>query len=135
MKRKTILLSLLLVAALVLGMVPFSAFRTEVYAAATPIADPDVNGSKTASPTALDPEHRDTTVTLSLPSAEYQNKIDIVFVMDDSTSTANSNLNFSKNVSDLLEGILNANPNVELKIGVIKFKGYAQDMLEDGLRL
>jgi hypothetical protein len=55
----------------------------------------DVSGSKTAAPTELDSKHRETTVTLSLPSAEYQNKIDIVFVMDQSTSIGNAGLDLA----------------------------------------
>ena len=93
----------------------------------------DVDGSKTASPTELTREARDTTVTLKLPSGEYENKIDIVFVMDNSTSTKNSGIDFSETVADLLDSIVENNEGVDLKIGVVKFRGYATNTLGDGL--
>ena len=68
----------------------------------TPTESFDVSGSKKASPNLLIGEDRETTVTLSLPSAEYKNKVDIVFVMDDSTSTKNAGLTMSTYVEDLL---------------------------------
>ena len=134
MKRKISLLSLLLVAALVLGMVPFGAFRTEAYAATadgdgTAATSFDVKGSKTASPTELDPENRETTVTLQLPAGEYQNAVDIVFVMDNSTSTKNSGIDFSQYVKNLLDSIVENNTGVDLKVSIVKFRGYATDML------
>lgn len=87
-------------------------------------------GDKTASPTALTPDNRDTTVTLSLPSDEYKNKIDVVFVMDFSTSIANGGYNFGDNVQSLFESIVEKNPTIDMKIGVVKFTGYASDILE-----
>ncbi len=88
-----------------------------------------VNGSKTADPVELGDDKK-TTVTLSLPSAEYQNKIDIVFVIDDSKSTENSKINFSTNVKSLLENVLELDKNVNLNVGIIKFKGTAVDAIE-----
>ena len=136
MKRKISLLSLLLVAALVLGMVPFGAFRTEAYAATTDgdgttageEASFDVQGSKEATPTELDPTQRETTVTLQLPAGEYKNKIDIVFTMDSSSSAKNSKV-FETCVNDLFNSILENNPGVELKVGVIRFRGRAHDAI------
>lgn len=92
----------------------------------------DVQGSKKASPTTLGSD-RKTTVTLEMPSGEYQNKIDIVFVMDNSTSVANAGLKFHENAGELFEKIVDQNPGVELKVGVVKFRGYATDMLGTGL--
>ena len=60
--------------------------ETEVPAEAGTEATYDVSGSETASPVELDSNHRQTKITLSLPSGEYQNEIDIVFAMDSSTS-------------------------------------------------
>lgn len=94
----------------------------------------DVQGSKKASPTTLGSD-RKTTVTLEMPSGEYQNKIDIVFVMDNSTSTKNIGYDFSNEAKALFDDITAHNPGVELKVGVVKFRGYATDMLEDGLKL
>ena len=64
----------------------------------------DVSGDKTATPTELTGDERETTVTLSLPSGEYQNEIDIVFVMDSSSSAQNSAV-FAESVSNLFTSI------------------------------
>ena len=128
MKAKTILSILF---ALLMSFSVFSVGKT-VYAADDSF---DVSGSKTTEPTELNSDNRETTVTLSLPSAEYKNKIDVVFVMDNSTSTKNSGIDFSINVKNLLDSIVKNNPGVELKVGVVKFRGYATDMLETGLTL
>ncbi len=92
----------------------------------------NVQGSKTAAPTLLGAD-RETTVTLQLPTGEYQNKVDIVFVMDNSTSVANSGYNFSDNAESLFNSIVENNPGVDLKVAVIKYRGYATDMLGSGL--
>ena len=90
-------------------MLPLTAFRTEAYAVdgtAGDVAEPaensetegtnfDVQGSKKASPTELNPDNPDTTVTLQLPAGEYKNEYDIVFVMDSSSSTKNNNIDFA----------------------------------------
>ena len=94
----------------------------------------DIDKSKTAAPTELTPENNKTEITLSLPSGEYQNKVDVVFVMDDSTSTKNSGLDLASNVEELLTSIAEHNEGIELKVGVVKFKGYAFDTL-DGLKV
>ena len=97
------------------------------------LAEKENIGDKTASPTALTPDNRDTTVTLSLPSDEYKNKIDVVFVMDFSTSIANGGYNFGDNVQSLFNSIVEKNPTIDMKVGVVKFTGYASDIL-DGLK-
>ena len=89
----------------------------------------DVNGSKKADPTELDSANRETTVTLSLPSAEYQNEIDIVFVTDSSTST-DLGSQFIQSATELFESIVKNNPKVTLKIGVVLFTGSANDAIE-----
>ena len=89
----------------------------------------DVDGSKVASPTELACPNRQTTVTLSLPSAEYQNAIDIVFAMDSSSSAQNSAV-FTASVNALFESIIENNPNIVLKVGVIRFRGRAHDAIE-----
>ncbi|MBQ9815665.1 MAG: Cna B-type domain-containing protein [Lachnospiraceae bacterium] len=88
----------------------------------------DVNGSKTADPTELDSDHLETTVTLSLPSAEYQNEIDIVFVTDSSSSTELGS-QFIESSTQLFESIIENNPAVTLKIGVVLFTGSANDAI------
>ena len=86
----------------------------------------DVSGSKTADPTELEGDDRKTTVTLSLPSAEYQNEIDIVFTMDSSTSAQNSTV-FTESVNELFASIIENNPGIKMKVGVIRFRGRAHD--------
>ncbi len=88
----------------------------------------DVSGSKTASPVELNEDNRETTVTLSLPSAEYQNKVDIVFVMDSSTSSKGGAV-FREAAQDLFDAVLENNPNIDLKVGVIRFRGRAHDAI------
>lgn len=131
-----VLISVILsLSALATGIVPSLAYIEEIEA--EPAADVStatgVSGSKSASPTELEKTQRETEVTLTLPSAEYQNKIDVVFVMDNSTSTKNSGIDFSKNVEKLLNSIITNNPGVILKIGVVKFRGYATDMIGSGM--
>ena len=89
----------------------------------------DVDGFKGAAPNLLICPDRDTTVTLSLPSAEYQNAIDIVFAMDSSSSAQNSAV-FAECVNSLFESIIENNPNIVLKIGVIRFRGRAHDAIK-----
>ena len=84
-------------------------------------AEEKVDGSKEA--TELD--GRETTVTLKLPSAESHYKYDIVFVMDSSTSTVNSNIDFSTYANNLFTAL--AEKDAELRIGVIKCRGLAFD--------
>ncbi len=122
--RSRKILSILLVLLTLLSFLPLG---QAVYAAEE---EPtyDVSGSKTAEPTELDSDHRETTVTLSLPSAEYQNKIDIVFAMDSSTSAENSTV-FIECVNELFESILSNNPNLDLKVGVVRFRGRAHDAI------
>lgn len=88
----------------------------------------EISGSKTADPTELG-EDRRTEVTLSLPSVEYQNEIDLVFVMDKSTSTTNGNIDFAKQVNSLINGILEMNSNLAINIGITKFRGKAEDAI------
>lgn len=95
----------------------------------TPTESFDVSGSKKASPNLLIGEDRETTVTLSLPSAEYKNEIDIVFAMDSSSSAQNSSV-FAESVNSLFDSILENNPSITLKIGVVLFRGYASDAIE-----
>ncbi len=89
----------------------------------------DINGSKKASPTELSNTTPQTTVTLSLPSAEYENEVDIVFVMDKSTSTTNNDIDFAENVRTLVESLKELNEDLTINIAVIKFRGYATDTI------
>lgn len=87
----------------------------------------DISGSKTADKDLLTDEDRDVTITLSLPSAEYKNEYDVVFVMDSSTSTVNSAIDFANNVNELLDTVVEKNAVVN--VGVVKFRGLAFDTI------
>jgi hypothetical protein len=87
----------------------------------------EVSGSKTADPTFLHGDERETTVTLKLPSGEYKYTYDIVFVMDSSSSTANNNIDFSEYAATLMDAITDR--NVDLKVGVVKVRGLAFDTI------
>ena len=87
----------------------------------------DISGSKTASPTELTKDSRKTTVTLSLPSGEAKYEYDVVFVMDSSSSTKNSNIDFSVSVKELLDAV--TEKNAKIKVGVIKCRGRAFDTI------
>ena len=86
-----------------------------------------VSKSKKASPTSLDSTNKTTRVTLSLPSAEYPAKADVVFLLDKSMSQENSSLiNEAKNMIDALV----AESNTDIKVGVIKFAKDIKGKLE-----
>ena len=96
-----------------------------------------VEGSKMNKPSSEDPDPEltnnpaapalTTTVTLSLPSAETKNVVDIVFVMDKSTSTRFTN--FTQTTMDFIEEIDSLGDNIVVKVGVVKFRGKAEDAL------
>ncbi len=118
--NRTRILSLILVIALAFSLVPNFAFAAE--------QEPDVSGDKYASEEVLWKYKRQTDVTLQLPSAEYKNVYDIVFVMDSSTSTQNSNLDFASCVIELLDDIKDR--NIDLNVGVIKVRGRVFDTIK-----
>ena len=118
-------LLVLVAVALVLSCLPFSGMRAKAESS----SEFDVSGSKTASPTELDWNNRETTVTLSLPSAEYQNEVDIVFVTDSSSST-DLGTQFIESATGLFENIVTNNPTVTLKVGIVLFTGSANDAIE-----
>ncbi len=123
LKRMRIAAALLLCLTMVLGALPSAVFAAEAK------DEFQVSKSKTASETELDPEQKQTEITLSLPSGEYLNKIDIVFAMDSSTSTE-SGTAFTECAENLFASILENNPSVELKVGVVRFRGKAYDAID-----
>lgn len=128
-KSKSRSLALLLTAIMIF---PFCVFSSQfTWAAADDAAGEsgfDKMGSKVASPTKLG-EDRKTTVTLEMPSGEYQNAVDIVFAMDSSTSAENSAV-FTESVTALFDSIRENNPNLKLNVGVIRFRGRAHDAID-----
>jgi hypothetical protein len=120
-------MSFLLVMVMVIIMVPTHFFPKAADDATQEAKNGfDVDGSKGAAPNVLVCPNRQTTVTLSLPSAEYQNAIDIVFVTDSSSST-DLGTQFIQASTELFDSIVANNPNVILKIGVVLFTGSAND--------
>ncbi len=88
-----------------------------------------IDKSKTADVKVLDRDKPETEITLSVPGVEYQNEIDIVFVMDSSSST-DLGSQFIESANDLFASVVEKNPNVNLKIGIILFTGSANDAIE-----
>lgn len=88
----------------------------------------DNGGSKISSKAKLTKDDRETEITLSLPSAEYKHVIDVVFVMDKSTSTAAVDGSFTEMVNNLLNQL--EAKNVDTKLGIVKFRGLAEDMIK-----
>ena len=88
-----------------------------------------ITGDKEAQQTELTPDQRVTDITLSLASDEYVNKYDIVFVLDSSGSTFNSEYynNIIHCASELFQSF--ASSGAEIKVGVIKFAGIAADAI------
>ena len=115
----SLLLSVLMLAAFLL---PSAALATD-----DPTAGGAVDGSKTASPNLLCSAQPQTTVTLSLPSAERHYVYDIVFVMDSSSSTVNSNIDFGVQVKSLCDALIEKDATI--KVGVIKCRGRAFDTI------
>ena len=79
--------------------------------------------SKTSSEYELSPSLDTTTITLSLPSEEYLDTFDVVFVVDSS----NESELLEAEACELMDALLAEDLNVN--IGVIKFKGLPQDTI------
>lgn len=98
-------------------------------------ADSGITGSKVATPTELSDSIKETEVTLQIPAVKETDKYDIVFVMDSSSSTSDSHLEFDRRVEDLVTEVEAL--NVDVRIGVIKYRGVAFDTISlatDGAR-
>ena len=83
-----------------------------------------VSKSKTSSEYELWEGHDTTEITLSLPSEEYLDTFDVVFVVDASNESALIEEKAVELMGSLLDTDLNMN------IGVIKFKGRPQDTVD-----
>lgn len=87
-------------------------------------ADPvklDVSRSKTAKP--LDTSTWTSNVTLSLPSAEYEPVIDVVFILDD-TYAGNG---IFKDAATALLNELSEKKNLDVNVGIVNFDAVARD--------
>lgn len=80
--------------------------------------------SKTSSEYELSATNDTTEITLSLPSEEYLDTFDIVFVVDSS----NESQLWEPEAVELMDALLGENLN--MNIGVVKFKGRAQDTID-----
>jgi hypothetical protein len=120
MKKR--LLTALLILTLLFSFSPVTAFASGVTDADGETQDEstswNVTGSKTASPTELSGDNTQTTVTLSLPEADYKAQADVVFLLDKSSSTDNEAL--IKSAKELV-GKLAEKDNLSVKIGVVEF--------------
>ena len=122
--RTSKLLALTLIVLMAVGVTPITVFAATNDD--TPATDSwEVSKSKTATPAETRDANQEFTVELSLPAAEHENMYDIVFVIDDSTST--NNADFRTKAANLLTAVYAQDCNV--KVGVIGFKGAAQDII------
>ena len=85
---------------------------------------PDWTVSKSKTATNLDSNY-ESEVTLSLPAADYQPEIDVVFVIDDTHAGKDI---FSESVNRLLEE-LDSKDNLNIKLGIVTFDAVARDWL------
>ena len=122
------LLAMLLSVVMLLSTFSIAALAADEPADETEETGFEVSGSKAASPTALEDDARETTVTLSLPSGEYKNKIDVVFVIDSSGSTDLGTV-FIDEATGLFDDIVENNPGVDLKAGVVLYTGRGNDAI------
>jgi len=119
MKKTSKWIALLLALVMVVAMLPVSAAAAEIEP-----TEWAVSKSKVASPTALSGSNTTTEVTLSLPSAEYTNTLDIVFAIDKSTSGEEGGF------AGAAIGLLNQLKNIEglnVKVGVVVGDALARD--------
>ena len=88
---------------------------------------PVVNWEKSKSKTAtnLDSNY-ESKVTLSLPAADYEPEIDVVFVIDDTSATSAI---FAESAKGLLDE-LRSKENLDINFGLVTFDAIARDWLE-----
>ena len=122
------ILAMLLAAAMLVTMFPAAMF-------AAPITGPgsesvprlDVSKSKTATNLQQNGDGDwQSDVTLSLPSAEYSQEMDVVFVIDD--TSAGSGI-FEESVTELLTELAETK-NLDINVGIVAFDAVARDWLE-----
>ena len=85
--------------------------------------DWDVSKSKTA--TNLD-ENYESQITLSLPAAEYERTMDVVFVIDDTHTGSGI---FLESVNALLDELA-AKTTMDIRVGIVAFDAVARDWLD-----
>ena len=90
-------------------------------------ADSGITGSKVATPTELSDSVKETEVTLQIPAVKETDEYDIVFVMDDSSSTSLASGLFINRITELFNGIVAQ--GVDVNVGVVKFRGITYDAI------
>lgn len=122
------ILAMLLTAAMFVTMFPAAMFATptaEVGSEGVPKLD--VSKSKTATNLQQNADGDwQSNVTLSLPSEEYSQTMDVVFVIDD--SSAGSGI-FADPAMDLLD-TLRATENLNVNVGIVTFDALARDWVD-----
>ena len=113
------LVGLVLIVALTLYALPLGSL-----AHADETSGEGLSKSKTSSEYELSPAKDTTTITLSLPSEEYLDTFDIVFVVDSS----NESQQWEPKATALMGSLLDEDLNIN--VGVVKFKGRAQDTID-----
>lgn len=118
-------LAILLMAAMLITMLPSAMLATETTTDGTG-HQLDVSKSKTAE-NLQQTESGDwqSEITLSLPAADYSEKMDVVFALDD--TSAGSQI-FSESVMDLLNELA-ATKNLDINVGIVAFDAVARDWL------
>ena len=121
------ILAMLLTAAMLVTMFPAAMFATPTAEAGSEgVPQLDVSKSKTA--TNLEQNENgdwQSDVTLSLPSEEYSQKMDVVFVIDD--TSAGSGI-FEESVTQLLTELAETE-NLDINVGIVAFDAVARDWL------
>ena len=124
-KLKSTLMLLIVSLAMVLNVAPMSVFAADADATNWEI-------SKSKEATNLDSNY-ESRVTLSLPAGDYAGNLDVVFVLDGSTSTDEQNL--ASCASNLMKSLAEYQ-NLNVKVGLVIFGGstpllYTSDSLLD----
>jgi len=124
MKRSTKFLAILLSLVMVLALLPMGTLA--IGGSTTDAATPNWKVSKSKTATALN-DAGETTVTLSLPSAEEQQGTDVEIVADMSSCAGE----VAKQVASLVNELYAAQQKSQasIKFGVVAFKGCAAEMI------
>ncbi len=126
--RKHRFLGVLLSLVLLVGMVPATAFAADT--GEEPVVEAfDISKSKEATELEKVGDKYESTVTLSLPSAEKQMVTDVVFVLDKSTS-AELEEQALKMLSDLKTEIADSGAKVKVGIVIFNKEAHATDFMD-----
>lgn len=122
MRKRRKWLAALMTIAMLVTMIPAGAFAQD---GATEPIQVEWESSKSKRATNLDANH-ESEVTLSLPAADYQKSIDVVFVIDD--THAGSRI-FADSAIGLVDSLA-AQDNLDINLGIVTFDAVARDWLK-----